>query len=1114
MKPYLQRSSSEDLTRSQSTIIDTDSISDDQNSYQEHESIYEEYENDNTTNGVATSYAAQIPMANSSPIRQQDALRIVSHQNNYANSLEPSVTPTASRYAATSTASPISERTTTISSPNSSPRVSNNLSPMHVHRSTHSNSTIRQSQYSLHSAVGMEPSTPQLDEEVPFSVGGRTPPIPTRAEGRSEGRETRQLPPSSPYMPPPSSSSISNGNLHYASRDSGSEPSPITPQLQVLEQFTPSSSTASLTNYQQTRAPFKNPLHSASVEGFPTVPSRSSTHNLQGGSTGVVDLSQSVGALGIEQIPNSALSNSSAGSSTVAPSENSNKRRSGRARSKTMKGVFSSIVSSMRGNDNQTSNRRVSSEVSSPAVNPSSIKISQPFEMVHVTHVGVDFDTGEFTGMPKEWEKLLQDSGISKTEAEQHPQAVRDVMAFYTQDPKDQEAAIWNKFGKAKATNFPEIETPLVLSPGPLSPSGNPNQDYFTARPAPPIPSPSESSSNRSRSNSFRDGFKRKESTGRLRSGSVKEITHNFRKRGDSVSKESVSVPKPIPEKPLYPSRPAPRPPGQSAHSSTTSTTTSSHPSASTAPSSFASDRHISLDDSTEIRKQPSKLSLNTTVNGQASQNPLSPVTGQRSSKGNNPPLTTSPPPRPPPAPPLGVPSVRSHEKASREEGRLNTPGGLDPGFFSPLQQQQINKFPTDVQQRHPQHQLSSSSRQQSSQASQSSQQQYQQQVAQKQQQQQQQQQRMIYEQQQQVLQHKQQQQQQHAAQQEQSKQQQMQQEQLLNMQKATGGAVGGPIQSQSSSAKDPAASARRREAKRRKDAEVIKKLASICTPGDPTKLYRNLSKIGQGASGGVYTAYHAQTNENVAIKQMNLEQQPKKELIINEILVMKESSHQNIVNFIDSYLLQGDLWVVMEYMEGGSLTDVVTYNIMSEGQIGAVCREVLQGLEHLHSKGVIHRDIKSDNILLSMNGDIKLTDFGFCAQINESNSKRTTMVGTPYWMAPEVVSRKEYGPKIDIWSLGIMAIEMIEGEPPYLNESPIRALYLIVTNGTPELKDPDSLTPVFDDFLKWSLKVDVEQRATATELLGHNFLKTADPVKNLAPLVKAARMAKMAERN
>ncbi|CAO3693526.1 unnamed protein product [Rhizopus microsporus] len=289
------------------------------------------------------------------------------------------------------------------------------------------------------------------------------------------------------------------------------------------------------------------------------------------------------------------------------------------------------------------------------------------------------------------------------------------------------------------------------------------------------------------------------------------------------------------------------------------------------------------------------------------------------------------------------------------------------------------------------------------------------------------------------------------------------------------------------------------------KDAQVIADLRAVCTEADPTKLYRNMIKIGQGATGGVYIAQSVDTNMSVAIKQMNLAQQLRKEVIINEILVMREAQHKNIVNYIDSFLITNELWVVMEYMEGGSLTDIVTTSMMTESQIATVCRETLEGIHHLHQLGIIHRDIKSDNVLLGLNGQVKLTDFGFCARLNDSET-RTTMVGTPYWMAPEVVTRKEYGPKIDIWSLGIMTIEMIEGEPPYLHENPLRALYLIATNGTPSLQHPDELSDTLKDFLKQSLTVDSKGRPDANALLSHPFLQRGDHVRTLIPLIKASR--------
>jgi protein-serine/threonine kinase len=346
---------------------------------------------------------------------------------------------------------------------------------------------------------------------------------------------------------------------------------------------------------------------------------------------------------------------------------------------------------------------------------------------------------------------------------------------------------------------------------------------------------------------------------------------------------------------------------------------------------------------------------------------------------------------------------------------------------------------------------------------------------------------------------------------------------------------------------------------------EVMTRLKEAVSKEDPNLSYSKQKKIGQGASGSVYVAKVKETatspiaiqllrqqgaRAQVAIKQMDLAHQPRKELIVNEIMVMKDSKHRNIVNFLDAFLRNNnaELWVVMEYMEGGALTDVIDNNpVITEEQISTICLEVsinwcfalgqasclLTLLSRLAEACNIctHRTLSTETsratMFFWMLGAMSrlvcfpstpfrcssLTyfpaDFGFCAKLTETKNKRATMVGTPYWMAPEVVKQKEYGSKVDIWSLGIMAIEMIESEPPYLNEEPLKALYLIATNGTPRLKKPEKLSKELKAFLSVCLCVDVKSRASARELLEHDFLKHGCPLASLAELLAFKRAAK-----
>ncbi|XP_055728187.1 serine/threonine-protein kinase PAK 5-like isoform X3 [Salvelinus fontinalis] len=282
--------------------------------------------------------------------------------------------------------------------------------------------------------------------------------------------------------------------------------------------------------------------------------------------------------------------------------------------------------------------------------------------------------------------------------------------------------------------------------------------------------------------------------------------------------------------------------------------------------------------------------------------------------------------------------------------------------------------------------------------------------------------------------------------------------------------------------------------------------LQLVVNPGDPREYLESFIKIGEGSTGIVCIASEKHSGKQVAVKKMDLRKQQRRELLFNEVVIMRDYHHENVVDMYNSYLVGDELWVVMEFLEGGALTDIVTHTRMNEEQIATVCVSVLRALSYLHTQGVIHRDIKSDSILLTSDGRIKLSDFGFCAQVSKEVPKRKSLVGTPYWMAPEVISRLPYGTEVDIWSLGIMVIEMIDGEPPYFNEPPLQAMRRIRDNLPPRLKESHKVSSVMRAFLDLMLVREPSQRATAQELLQHPFLKLSGPPSCIVPLMRHYR--------
>lgn len=296
-------------------------------------------------------------------------------------------------------------------------------------------------------------------------------------------------------------------------------------------------------------------------------------------------------------------------------------------------------------------------------------------------------------------------------------------------------------------------------------------------------------------------------------------------------------------------------------------------------------------------------------------------------------------------------------------------------------------------------------------------------------------------------------------------------------------------------------------EKKKRKDVsdsnltpELLKAAEPTIHYVNPKKLFRKAEFTGKGGFGRVFYAKSSlDKGEKVAVKKMPHTTPKEKRMNLDEIAVLNFCNHPNIVKYYRSYIFDNEASIIMEYMEGGSLSEAAKRFDFDESHIAFIAREICQGISYLHENKLVHRDLKSGNVMLSIKGDIKIIDFGLAISIDKC---RVHMVGSPFWMPPEMIQSKPHGFPADVWSFAICLIEMADKKPPN-RKARLKAMFTTGTVGLLPYLEESKYSDLFKDFLRQCLQQDPSQRATAQDLLKHPFISKASPQKAMETVLR-----------